>query len=426
MRVARVAGTMWPTSSTVVLIMSVPAPVLPAPLLAAITAAPHRVMFFLGAANVLAAMAWWAASLGGLADGVVPGVAPVWLHALTLQYQVLPSFIFGFLLTVFPRWMGLREPTLWHYLPVGLGLFSGQALVLVAAWSGHPLPLHLGWLNTMAGWAAALCALGAWLYQSPSRNWHAISCFAALLIGFAGLTSFGIYLHVHDARYALLMVSLGGFGLLVPIYATVAHRMFPFFAANAVPGYVSYRPMWALAAIWAACVGHLVLDGFGLSAWRWLADVPLTAVSGWLLWKWWPRAKAPPLLSVLFTGFAWLPLAMALYSLQSLMLLIDGSVVLGRAPLHAVAIGFFGSLLVAMVTRVTQGHSGRPLVLGGVAAFAFIGMQVVVLMRILAEFVQNPRLWLLASALGWLLVFLPWVLRSCWIYLTPRADGRPG
>jgi putrescine transport system permease protein len=27
---------------------------------------------------------------------------------------------------------------------------------------------------------------------------------------------------------------------------------------------------------------------------------------------------------------------------------------------------------------------------------------------------------------GWLLAFLPWVLRSLSIYLHPRADGRPG
>jgi uncharacterized protein involved in response to NO len=27
---------------------------------------------------------------------------------------------------------------------------------------------------------------------------------------------------------------------------------------------------------------------------------------------------------------------------------------------------------------------------------------------------------------AWLLAFLPWALRSAWIYLTPRADGQPG
>src|SRR5690606_30419390 len=89
-------------------------------------------------------------------------------------------------------------------------------------------------------------------------------------------------------------------------------------------------------------------------------------------------------------------------------------------------VGFFGSLLVAMVTRVTQGHSGRPLVLGTIPGIAFVGMQLVAVLRLLAELAANPAPWFLAAGLGWLAVFLPWVLRSLWIYLTPRADGRPG
>ena len=59
------------------------------------------------------------------------------------------------------------------------------------------------------------------------------------------------------------------------------------------------------------------------------------------------------MLRVLFLGYAWLPLAMALYAAQSL-LRSDGIDMLGRAPAHALFVGFFGSLLVAMVTRVTQ------------------------------------------------------------------------
>ena len=35
-------------------------------------------------------------------------------------------------------------------------------------------------------------------------------------------------------------------------------------------------------------------------------------------------------------------------------------------------------------------------------------------------------LWYGAAGLLWLLAFLPWGLRSLWIYLTPRADGQPG
>jgi len=87
-------------------------------------------------------------------------------------------------------------------------------------------------------------------------------------------------------------------------------------------------------------------------------------------------------------------------------------------------------MLVAMVTRVTEGHSGRPLQMGGVAWLCFVLLQVVVLLRLHAEFGGgenfNPYFWLVIAAYGWLVAFIPWVLRSAWIYLTPRVDGKPG
>ena len=151
------------------------------------------------------------------------------------------------------------------------------------------------------------------------------------------------------------------------------------------------------------------------------------AVYGWLLWRWWPRrTQMPALLRVLFVGFAWLPIAFALYAAQSVQFAATSEFVLGRAPAHALFIGFFGSLLVAMVTRVTQGHSGRPLVFGGVATFAFVAIQCTCVVRIVAELVPDQMAWQAVAAIGWLLAFLPWVLRSGWIYLTPRADGKPG
>jgi uncharacterized protein involved in response to NO len=79
-----------------------------------------------------------------------------------------------------------------------------------------------------------------------------------------------------------------------------------------------------------------------------------------------------------------------------------------------------------MVTRVTQGHSGRPLQLGGVAAFAFITVQITAVIRIGAELSPDILFWHSTAGLLWLLAFMPWVLRSAWIYLTPRADGQAG
>ena len=90
--------------------------------------APHRLLFFVGAGNVLLAMLWWALWLVDARWHVFafpqPRVYAGWLHAVVMQYQVLAPFMFGFLLTVFPRWMGQRELRRGHYLPVGIGLFG--------------------------------------------------------------------------------------------------------------------------------------------------------------------------------------------------------------------------------------------------------------------------------------------------------------
>lgn len=116
------------------------------------------------------------------------------------------------------------------------------------------------------------------------------------------------------------------------------------------------------------------------------------------------------LLTVLFISLAWLPLAFALYSAQSLVTLLTGVHGLGRAPAHALFIGFFGSVLVAMVTRVTQGHSGKLLVLPPVAGFAFVAIQAVAVLRILAELATDAALWQALSALAWLVALAPWVV----------------
>src|SRR5690606_11792218 len=63
--------------------------------------APHRLLFAIGAGNVLLAMAWWALWLVDLRWQVFglqqPAVYGGWIHAVVMQYQVLAPFMFGFL-----------------------------------------------------------------------------------------------------------------------------------------------------------------------------------------------------------------------------------------------------------------------------------------------------------------------------------------
>jgi len=401
---------------------------------ALLAAAPHRLLFFVGATNVLLAMAWWAAWLvsarwpGWLPPR--PASAPAgWMHAIVMQFQVLPPFIFGFLLTVFPRWLGEEPLARRHYAPVGIGLFGGQLLTLAALWTGSPALLALGLCTTLGGWTLALASLLRLLHAAPKGDWHARSCAFALCLGWVGLALVLAYLASGDARLMFAAIKFGTFGLLLPVFFTVNHRMVPFFVGCVYPNHASWRPFWLLGLFWFLVLVHLGLELVHGYAWIWLPDVPLSGLAAVCLWRWWPRGKAKPmpsLLRVLLLAFAWLPVAMALYATQSLWFATTGEWAYARAPAHALFIGYFGSLLVAMVTRVTQGHAGRPLVLGRTATFAFAGVQLAALVRMAGEARNDAMAWHVAAALLWLLAFLPWTLHSAGIYLRPRADGKPG
>lgn len=395
--------------------------------------APHRLMFFIGASNVLLAMLWWALWLVSVRSGAwtlpLPAIPAGWLHAFLMLYLVLPSFIFGFLLTVFPRWMGLPDLPRYLYVPVGAGLMGGQLAMLLGA-AGWEAGLVVGLWMALAGWTTALLVLGRLVADEKGRTWHARSCFAALVLGWLGVAMFLAFALGASPTWAFASIKLGGFGLLLPVYVTVAHRMFPFFAGNTVRGYTPWRPLWWLAAVWVLAMAHLGLELMHAYAWLWLADLPLLLLTSLAVWRWWPRTRGGPpmpgLLAVLFIGTLWLPVTFALYLVQSLTYLFDGGFILARAPMHALFVGFFGSLLVAMVTRVTQGHSGRPLQMYGIAWFAFVAIQIVATVRVLADVLPDPGLWQAVAAVGWLVALSPWVARIGHIYLSPRRDGRPG
>jgi uncharacterized protein involved in response to NO len=396
-----------------------------------LAAAPHRPLFLAGTIAVMLSMAWWAMELSwmhfGMAGWPQPTIPPGWGHAMLIQYGLFPLFMFGFLMTTFPRWLGRPDLPRTRFLPVAGCVFGGYVLANVGlldlAWL-----LKLGMAIMLVGYLVGVWTLAGVLRASVAeRKGHARSALLALCLGTFGLVMFLAYLFGAPAQCALLAINIGTFGLLLPIYFTVMHRMLPFFTGNLIKGYPVIRPDWSMPVVWVLLLGHLVLAWLGVLGWLWLVDVPLALVFAWhsLSWRPW-RAMHPGILAVLHLAFAWLPVAFALFAIQDVVYATSGQFILGRAPLHALGIGFFGSMLVAMVTRVTQGHSGRPMQMGKVAWLCFALLQVVALIRIRAELGGDMYLWSMVAAYGWLLAFLPWVLRSAWIYLTPRADGKPG
>lgn len=393
-------------------------------------AAPHRAFFLAGAIQTVLSFLPWVWTLlarAGIGSEPVLPWPPGWVHGFSAIFGVFPFFIFGFLLTAMPRWQGLPDtPGSAARVPVSL---------LAAGWLCFDagLLVDLGFLRAgglgmvLAGWGVLLVRLHPVAFRPGVQRLHAGNAWLALAAGALGLALWlGVALGA-SPELARVGLSVGLWWLLAPIFMVVCHRMIPFFSSSALPRYEPYRPDWTLYLLLAASLVHGALRMVGADAWTWVADLPAAGTAFWLSWKWQMRRSfAVRLLAMLHLGFAWLGVAWLLSGVQS-GLALGGVGVLGLAPFHALAVGFFATMTLAMVSRVTLGHSGRPLIADGMTWNLGLGLHGVALTRVLADVLPAlaPFL-LLAAGLGWLVVFVPWLVRLLPIYLSPRADGRPG
>ncbi|HXX84903.1 MAG TPA: NnrS family protein [Casimicrobiaceae bacterium] len=388
-------------------------------------AVPHRFFFLAGMIQLGLASLWWLAVQAARAIpgwAALPGTVPdTAVHALLMIDGFLPMFMFGFLFTAGPRWLNVDTPQSAKWRPAAL----------IAAASGIALVLAQLVDATLMRAAAALYAL-AWLWlcslflrllgasRAPDKV-HATLVLAALVAGASTVLAFALF----GSRTHTWVCDVGVWCFLIPVFATVCHRMIPFFTAGVLPQIAVFRPWWVLAIMVGAAPAHGALAAFGPDNSTWLVDLP-AAVFLWLLvWRWGiVQSLANRLLAMLHLGFVWYAIALTLFGVQSL-LGLSGYGVLGLAPLHALTMGFCTSLLMAMVTRVTCGHSGRILAADAWTWRLFLLLQLATLSRIAAEIIPG-RGWLPAAILLWSLSILPWSAKCAPVYWRPRIDGRAG
>jgi len=400
----------------------------------AFPAAPHRMMFAAGMGISVAGGLWWAASLiSRLWPAVMPpvAVAPVWVHAWLMVFGVLGPFIFGFLFTTFPRWQNGPEVRRGVYVPVFVLLVLSFVLAMPGALAG-PAAFLAGVLLACLAWLVAWAVLLSVMLRAQKIVPHAVVAVAA--VGVVALSQLAFAAGLWRDEAAILHTALRAalWGGLLPLVYAVCHRMIPFFTQSAVPVYTMVRPLWWLVAASALCLAHLGLSLAGAFGWLWAVDGPLAALTLYGGLAWHPlKSRKVPLLWTLYVAYFWLPLGFGLQFAADLSFAFTGDWVLGRAPLHALGIGFLSSLVLAMATRVTLGHSGRRLVMDRFTVACFVALQAAAVLRVASELLAAAApgavLSLVAAAsLAWLAGMVPWAARYGRMLVLPRVDGRPG
>lgn len=400
--------------------------------------APHRYFFFLGMLGLMTASLWWLAQLWARALGAPLALAlpPSWVHGWTMANGFLPFFMFGFIFTAGPKWLNVIPPPTRRLIAPGIVAWAGFALALIGAHLNTAV-VAAGTLLVAAGWAALLWQFFRLVRASRLDDQvHARLVLTFFSVGWLAHPAFALgaldlsVAWVHTAE----MLSIWLF--IAPVYVTVAHRLIPFFTASVVPFLDAWRPLWLLAAFVGLVLAHGLLPiavvfapSAAIQAVRLAVDVAAAALLFFVAWRWGVvQSLRNRLLAMLHLGFTWLGLAFALYAWNQAVVLLDSpQASIGLAPLHALTMGFFGTVLLAMVTRVTAGHGGRTLAADHLTWVLFWVLQIAVLARVLVDAAPAQGVWLTPAAIAlWCVAFVTWAARSLPIYLKPRIDGRPG
>jgi uncharacterized protein involved in response to NO len=411
--------------------------------------APHR-LAFAGAALLFGLTgAWWAAAMIGRALGVaLPwGLPPALAHGLLMGLGFMPMFFIGFLFTAGPKWLALPDVEARRLaMPLVLQLAGWGVFLLATHTPAVQYASALGAAGVAAsalGWALAVLRFARLVLASEARDRvHAITVLIAAIVGVAALAVAAVALPfaAYDLARAAMRAALWGF--IGVVFVTVSHRMIPFFTAAALPALDAWRPMWLLV-VFVAVLGMEATVAFAETLW-WPLPMPLRVVqvaveapaASLLLalavrWGLVQSLKVR-LLAMLHMGFAWFGIALALSAISHALLLASGGErSLGLAPLHAYTMGYLGSTLLAMVTRVSAGHSGRALAADDFVWRLFLGLQGVVVVRVaigagVAFGAGEAPLPIALAAIGWALVVVVWAWRYISWYGRPRVDGRPG
>ena len=399
--------------------------------------APHRSLFLVGALQGVFTLLWWMLDLMGrygvIGNAPILNLAPIWAHAFLMVYGFFPFFIFGFLFTTFPNWMNGEKIKPRYYLATCIFMAGGMALFYAGLYISKTL-LVAGIVAMLTGWGIAIIALLRVLLQTQAQDKrHARVASVALIFGWLGMVAYLVWLLTDHSLFLDFSRQAGIWFFLLPILLTVSHRMIPFFSSRVLENYVIVRPYALLWLMLICTAGHGLLQLMGMPQYVWCMDLPLAGCAFYLSWAWGLlRSFSVSLLAVLHISFAWLSVAMLLFTAQSLMMWLNVGerIWFGLAPLHALVIGYFASMVLGMASRVTLGHSGRPLVLDHFTWLLFLGFQITTLFRILPDLIPAASalasmLYLFAAAV-WLICFTLWAARFAPIYWRPRVDGKPG
>lgn len=371
--------------------------------------------FFLGAAlwAVIAIGLWVAMLTTGFALPI--RFAPLTWHVHEMLFGFVLAAVAGFLLTAIPEWTG-RQPVSGKLL----GLLCGLWLLgrVDALCSGLP-PLWLAIAADIAFPVALVAVVAREIVAAGGRRLMIVPVCALTLAqllmdlgGEAGIGDLSAYGWRLGLAAILIQISVIG-GRIVPAFTRnwLMRR-----GEERVPPTAGIIDRAALGALHAALIAWVFFPEARLTG---LALFGGAAVNLWRLSRWRGLAtRAEPIVLVLHVGYAWLVIGVAALGLAAW----DAAFPLSAA-IHALTVGAIGTMILAVMTRATRGHTGRVLTADRTTTLIYVLVGFATVARITAAFATQTHLsWLIAAGALWVSAFGLFALRYAPFLLRPRRN----
>lgn len=333
--------------------------------------------FFFGAGLwAVIAIGLWLCVLAGAFDLPTRFDSVAW-HRHEMLFGFVGAAVAGFLLTAIPNWTGR--------LPIA----GGPLLCLFGLWAAARVAVLVSGLTGL--WLAEILDVGLFLslaalaarevIASKNRNMPVVAL--VLLFGLADAADYA------EAAGAISggLGWRGAIALLVVMISMIGGRIIPSFTRNwmvkrGAPSALPTQPQ---------TLDVLVIAATALSLLFWLAfpDNRLTGLmlilaaaaqtlrlSRWGGYRTWPD----PLVLVLHLGYAWVPLGLLLLGLS-----VAGVAIPRSAGVHALTAGAMTTMVLAVMSRASLGHTGRELQASPITVAAYVCVTIGALLRVLAS-----------------------------------------
>ena len=375
-----------------------------------------RPFFWFASLFSVLAITLWAVHLLGIATFSPVGGVHFW-HVHEMLFGFSSAIVVGFLLTAVQTWTG--KPSIKGYSLMGLfAIWALTRLLLLLANADFTIlaiVLDVSFLPLAAYFLARPIIL--------AKQWRNIM-FVPILLMMAVLNAlmyFALYGHIATSYVAISHIMVLMMSLVMSI---IGGRVFAMFTANGT----KTQRVQAIPTLEAISLVSLVLVILS-----YLLQLSAEIKGGLLLiagsanfiralrWRIW----------VTFTTALVWPLHLS-YWFMCLGLLALGLVQLGLSnsaslAYHCITVGGIGLMILAMISRVSLGHTGRMIQVGNIMAMAFGVLAIGAICRVLLPLVwqQYQVSWVL-SALAWIIGYSVFVIKYASVLFSARIDGRDG